>query len=638
MLFMKKLVSLLASFACAGFAVVSNAAILTVTTTNNVSPASGEVSLAQAIARAAAGDEIRFNIPGAGPHYIATPPAGYPQITSHRLTIDGYSQPGSVANTNSILAPNNARIRVVLDSRGGGRTVLDFDGYGTSESAILGVVGATNFTVRGVGFLGRLTEGSDGDPAIYCVSFAAKAAGGHVNGCWMGVDLDGTNVFGANAAVTGFRFRENGEPFLSDNITVGVKAGATNAPAQFNVIAGMKIPIIVEGQNLRVSGNFIGVLPNGTNDVNNALAGLPNEGAIQVGRDGGGTLIGTDGDGRNDANERNIFGGVVPKNSQWPNGYSHVIEFYGGGPKTNVVVAGNYFGVGIDGRTRFTNGVPLLSGQTATTRIGSDFDGISDGLEGNLIFNNFPRSLFTTDTVVRDFLDGAGSDAIISLRGNSLVNNFAPPISPLRDNGNFITGYYGKALIDVNNGIIPVLSTNTTTARLVGRVPVADTNLFPVTLVDLYMADPEGLTNSVPEVPDAFVQGSVYLGTFVEGSAADLNPAPGEFDFDMARLNLAIGTKLTATANYSQDPVGTHNARTLTSPFSRVLTAGEAVVTEVRLSVLRSGNALTLSWKVSGYNLQSSTSVTGPWARETSTNNTFTTQISAGAKFYRLSR
>lgn len=633
---MKKIILFLIGLAASGPFTFSQAAVITVTTTNNASPASTEVSLAQALANAADGDEIRFNIPGAGPHYIATPPTGYPTVTKNNLTIDGYSQPGSAPNTNPILAPNNAQIKVILDSRDGGRTVLDYDGYGTSESAILGVVGATNFTVRGLGFLAKITEGSDTDPAIYCVSFAAKAAGGHIQGCWMGVDVNGTTVSGANAGVTGFRFRDAAD-FLSDNTVVGVKTGATNAPAQFNVIVGMKIPVIIEGQNLRVAGNFIGVLPNGTNDYNNALAGLPNEGAIQVGRHGGGTTIGTDGDGVNDADERNIFGGILPRTVDAANGYTHVIEFYGGGPRTNIVVAGNYFGVGIDGQTRFTNGVPVVSGQSGTTRIGSDFDGVSDNLEGNLIFNNYPPQLITTDKIVRDFLDGAGLDAMISLRGNKLVNNFAPPVSPLRDSGNFLTNFYSKALVDVNAGVVPVLATNTSTARLIGRIPVAETNSFPLTIVDVYQPDPQGLTNSVPELPGAFIQGSVYLGSFVEGSPADLNPNPGEFEFNISQLKLAVGTPLTITANYSQDPVGTHNGLVLTSPFSNVTGLTTApIITPASLAISRNANQITVSWSGSRFVLQSATIVAGPWKNETTTGTSFTTDVAGAPKFFRL--
>ncbi|MBI2946116.1 MAG: hypothetical protein HYY23_00580 [Verrucomicrobia bacterium] len=621
----------------------ANAALITVTTTNNVSPATGETSLAQALAKIADGDEIRFNIPGPGPHYIATPPEGYPQIKKNNVTIDGYSQPGSAPNTNPILAPNNAKIRIFLDSRGGGRTVLDYDGYGTSESAILGVVGGTNFTVRGVGFLGRLiVDTTDADPALYCVSFAAKATEGRVSGCWMGVDADGKTVAGANAGVTGFRFREGADAFLSDNIVVGVPARSTNAAADFNVIVGMKIPVIVEGANLRITGNFIGVLPSGTNDYNLALADLPNEGGIQVGRHGGGTLIGTDGDGVNDENERNIFAGVIPRTIEKfkANGYSHVIEFYGGGPRTNVVIAGNYFGVGIDGQTRFTNGVPLVSGQTATTRIGSDFDAKSDAVEGNLIFNNYPSSLITADVLVRDFLDGLGQDALVSLRGNKLVNNFVPPVSPLRNNGAFMTNYYAKALLDPDQGIAPVLATNSTATRLIGTVPVADTNIFPATIVDVYLPDAEGLASRVPELPGGFIQGTAYLASYVEGSGMDLNPKPGEFEFDISKLNLAVGTGVTVTANFSQEPAGTHNAVTLTSLFSGVVQLSKPTQvtppTRPRLVVARDGNNLTITWDGSGFTLQSAADVTGPWTKETTTTNSFKTSIGPGTKFYRL--
>ena len=68
-------------------------------------------------------------------------------------------------------------------------------------------------------------------------------------------------------------------------------------------------------------------------------------------------------------------------------GYDHNIEFYGNNLRTNIVIAGNYIGVGIDGVTRFTNGVPVLSasGDGAEFRFGSDLDGVSDTLEGNVV-------------------------------------------------------------------------------------------------------------------------------------------------------------------------------------------------------------------------------------------------------------
>src|SRR5256885_15353688 len=104
----------------------SQAAVITVTTTDNISPLPGQTSLKQALATLHDGDTIKFNLSGAGPFYIVTPTDGYALITNNDVTIDGYSQPGSAPNTNSILAPNNAQLKIVLDSRNGGFTLMDF--------------------------------------------------------------------------------------------------------------------------------------------------------------------------------------------------------------------------------------------------------------------------------------------------------------------------------------------------------------------------------------------------------------------------------------------------------------------------------------------------------------------------------
>src|SRR5256885_1235146 len=110
---MNKLLCSVAMMATVACILPTHAAVITVTTTNN--PGAG--SLLEALSNVHDGDEIQFNIPGPGPHYFATPFGGYPYITANDITIDGYSQPGAVANSNSILQPNNAQIKIVLDSR-----------------------------------------------------------------------------------------------------------------------------------------------------------------------------------------------------------------------------------------------------------------------------------------------------------------------------------------------------------------------------------------------------------------------------------------------------------------------------------------------------------------------------------------
>ena len=87
----------------------TSAAIITVTTENNLTPPTGQTSLNQALTQARDGDTIRFNIPGDGPHFLLTPPGGYPLITNS-IRIEGYSEPGATPNTSPILAANNAQI------------------------------------------------------------------------------------------------------------------------------------------------------------------------------------------------------------------------------------------------------------------------------------------------------------------------------------------------------------------------------------------------------------------------------------------------------------------------------------------------------------------------------------------------
>src|SRR6266480_1735248 len=96
---------------------VGRAATIVVNSTDNTtSPPAGQTNLWLAMSLLHNGDAINFNIPGPGPHYLEPPVGGFPMITAHNVTIDGYSQPGAVPNTNPILANNNAQIKIVLSA------------------------------------------------------------------------------------------------------------------------------------------------------------------------------------------------------------------------------------------------------------------------------------------------------------------------------------------------------------------------------------------------------------------------------------------------------------------------------------------------------------------------------------------
>lgn len=629
---------------------------ITVTTTAS----SGAGSLHAALTALQPGDWIAFNIPGAGPHVIETPVDGYPLITADNVTIDGYTQPGAVANSNPILGANNAQIKIVLDSRNGNSRIMDFagdtpnddTGYGSGESAILGVLEATNVTVRGLSLLAVPLTGA-GDVAVYGVSFA-KGASGHINGCWIGVHPDGTTLAGPADGVTGFRYRGRDEnntvtnTILVSGVTIGVGKGASNPRAQFNVITGVPaIPIILEGENHRISGNFLGVFPSGNRDFNvglDAALGGNFEGFVEIGRAGNNTVIGVDGDGVNDTEERNIIGGTVPPSM---GGYDHSLEFYGQTPGTNVIVAGNYIGVGIDGTTRFTNAVPPLNaaGGTAVYRFGSNLDGVSDAVEGNVVYNNHPADLFGALSLELqlNFFTELSDTGSASVRGNQLVNNFVPPVNPLKNTGTHLVNYYTRVMADVAAGHLPEVAPTSSTTTLSGKVPLPSTG-YPVVAIDVYLPDPEGIAlgkaydtaQGTTDFPDGWVQGKTFLGSFLVDGPADQNAAAGQFTFDISAWGLTAGTEVTVTANYAatagpSEPV-------ITSLFSKpvALVAGASSIQMQPITV--GPESLTLSWTggTPPYQVQTRSSLsTGGWtALGAPTSNTSVTVPRSGAEGY----
>ncbi len=657
---MNKLARLFAVAAFAACVTTVRAAIITVNTEDNTDFSAGKTNLVTAIDSLQDGDTINFNIPGAGPHYLVTPAlgtlgnGGYPNIARNNVTIDGYSQPGSAPNSNTILASNNAAIKIILDSRAGGCTTNFIDGeFGTDESGVLFIVGATNIHIRGLGFLGPGIGGEvEDDPSRYAIAIGSSLPGGavtneatdiHISGCWFGLDPgNGTNVYRFKDGVAAFRGYSNTK--FPRRITVGVAketATAAEARAQHNIIVGEFIPAIIEGPATRISGNRFNVYPDGNTEYNiNGTDPHDIEAVIEIGRDTGNTVIGTDGDGNTDAEERNLFGGLTAADDD------QILEWYGGN-RTNMVIAGNYFGVGADGVTRFTNSLKVLGGfnNTTTAQFGSDFDGVSDDIEGNVIFMNNPfADLFPTPTIVGEPIFATlDVGARASFRGNKWVNNNLVPYSYADGGGFRLTSFmnYSAPYMSTSGDIIPVLSTNSSSTRLIGTCAVG---VEPYTniIIDVYQLDPEGWANgkvfNLQELftPDfqsyyGFPQGRKYLGSFVDNGPFDSDPVVGSFSLDISALQAGAGP-VTVTANYSADPPGTHNGRTHTSNFSNPLLAISTIAT--------GGRAVSLSWGggIGTYLLQKKSNVTDPtWQNVlTSQRETEAVALQESASFFRL--
>src|SRR4030095_8288644 len=122
------------------------------------------------------------------------------------------------------------------------------------------------------------------------------------------------------SAVAAFRWRIGGDIY-SGGATVGTDGDGALDRSEFNVLLGGRIALAMELPNLRVSGNFVNVFPDGNTflgvdasyqlwrDAFSAGGSDPDDATIENfenGRVADNTQIGTDGNGVSDADERNI--------------------------------------------------------------------------------------------------------------------------------------------------------------------------------------------------------------------------------------------------------------------------------------------------------------------------------------------
>ena len=613
---------------------------VTVNTADNASPAGdGKTSLAEALNDLRSNDRITFNIPGAGPHYLVTPAAGYPQIQADNVIIDGFTQPGASANTNALQGADTAQIKIVLDSRAGGRLALTEygdHGFGDSESAILTVVNSRFFNLRGVAVLSATGGDSAEDPFIYGVALVGASTEGRIQGCWFGVDParpTAAGVRGGRAAVASFKWDNT---ITSEGLWVGTDSDGFGDVAEHNLITGQLLAIHLETPFTRVSGNRFNYLPDGSvfdySKVPGYLGQFSDMEAIENGR-GHFMLIGTDGDGINDANERNFYG---------PLKYDVVAEFWR--TATGVVMAGNSFGYGPSGSVLFKNPTPIslaVVRSYSTLRVGSDFSGPdeSNGLEANYLSGmGTPLIRFHGSNA------SAEQPARVSFRGNVLSGNVgnAPWDA---SSGLAADKFYGSALAEPTGELRPVIQTNSTVTTLSVRVPARNpSNAIGGIQVDVALADPVGLSATSEEYPNGSVQSLKHLKQVTLDTSFD----GGLVDIDLIGLALSAADlkRVTISASYVLNAVAATDATiavpvaAVTSPFSATLGGFEVPTTPIRVAVTLSGNTLGLSWTggLPPYSVQVRSALDAPW-QNLLTTNTLTTPIPVtnAAAFFRVS-
>jgi len=334
-------------FASLGFLLLVSslsAATFTVTSTAN----SGPGTLRQAIldANASPGtDTINFNLPGGGVQTIA-PTNVLPAITN-AVIINGYSQPGSSANS-SASADNSVHL-IRLD----GFKCLDSFPIGLSFSS----TAANGSSVRGLVIV-----------RFYNAIKTDEASSVTIAGNWIGMDVDGIARAGFGDGIYARTFFS-----AANNLMIG---GTT--PADRNVICGHNHGVFFEGAkmgNAFVLGNLIGTDPTGTLPRGNQFSGVYIFNGTNI------TVGGTT------AAARNIISGATSAG-----GTGVTVQ---GGP--NNLIQGNYIGTDVTGQYDLGNisdGI-FVTGSTGTRIINNQIvnsraNGINlSSSSGTVVENNF---------------------------------------------------------------------------------------------------------------------------------------------------------------------------------------------------------------------------------------------------------
>ncbi len=187
-----------------------------------------------------------------------------------------------------------------------------------------------------------------------------------IAGNLIGTNFDGSSPLGNGAA---------GILVSGDSSRIGTNGDGASDQLESNVISGNGTTgISLHSTGNQVSGNKIGVDSTGLVGIGNTYDGIF--------IDGYNNLVGTDGDGIADEDERNI----ISANATGLNG-SAGVTIYGGNGN---IVAGNFIGTDISGNNALGNledGISI-SNLAFNNLIGTDGDGIADNLEGNLISGN----------------------------------------------------------------------------------------------------------------------------------------------------------------------------------------------------------------------------------------------------------
>jgi CSLREA domain-containing protein/uncharacterized repeat protein (TIGR01451 family) len=341
---------------------------------------------------------------------------------SQPVTIDGYSQTGSLTNTQTSPQPFNSTLLVQIDG-----TDVNDDGFifidGSDDSAIRGLVinsfdtgvairmRAPGITVQG-NYIGTDPEGMTAKPNGSGMSGQTIENG--INAQIGGLNAEDRNIISGNSGAG--TFSSGGYPasgWVVQGNYVGLAANGTDAIAN-SVSSGPGGMSIDNADDVIIGGSETGAA--------NVFSGNSNQGMAPDHANGlrvEGNFIGTDYTGNNQVG--NIGPAINLNNSSDVTIKNNVMSGNGGDGfygdhNTRVTFQGNKIGTNVDGSQSMPNGQSGISIGPEST----DFliGGTGTG-QGNVIANN-GASIATNNSGINV---ASEDDSNISILGNSIFNN-----------------------------------------------------------------------------------------------------------------------------------------------------------------------------------------------------------------------
>ncbi|MCP4047148.1 MAG: hypothetical protein GY732_14310, partial [Gammaproteobacteria bacterium] len=310
-----------------------------------------------------------------------------------------------------------------------------------------------------------------------------SANGMAVIGNGIGVVLNATNnnIVGSNGNGNGFDLNERN--IIAGNNETGIFTSGDSFGG---------VPTNLSSGNV-IAGNYIGVDVTGNVELPNGMIGSFNRAGIWLDFGTTDTIVGTNGDGIADLEERNVISG-----NEGPGFLSEDAN------SVDNVVAGNYIGVGADGATPLANGtnsdhagIRLVN--VLRTRIGTDGDGVSDVLERNVISGNEGSGIFLLGS-------GTGSDDTV-IAGN-FIGTDATGANAVANSGYgiWITQNASSNLIGTNaDGVNDAAEQNIISGNSLDGIQIRDGNAELNVIAGNYIGTDVTGTSAVPNTGQGVV-------------------------------------------------------------------------------------------------------------------------------------